>query len=137
MAPGKNLTATSLGKEHLLGILKIAVEQSVDGIVAVDLEGKVQLVNSAWARMHGYTAQELRGQHLDICHSQEQWLREVAPFLEKVKELVAHQGEVGHLNQDGTVWPAWMTVSLLKDEHGNPTGYVATAKDLTETKAAT
>jgi PAS domain S-box-containing protein len=123
-------------EEETLLRLERAVEQSVDGIAVADLDGNIQFVNPAWAQMHGYGEEGLQGKHLSIFHTEEQLQEDVIPFNERVMEVGAHQGEVGHVRKDGTTFPTWMTTTLLKDEKGNLIGLVGTTRDITEQKEA-
>jgi PAS domain S-box-containing protein len=127
----EDITKRKLAEEALLR-LEMAVEQSIDGIAVADMEGNIQLVNPAWAQMHGYSTEELPGKHLSIFHTEEQLQEDVAPFNEQVMKVGAHQGEVGHVRRDSTTFPTWMSTTLLKDEKGNPVGLVGTARDITE-----
>ncbi len=115
--------------------LTMAVEQAIDGIAVADLDGYIQFVNAAWAQMHGYTPDELIGKHLSTFHSLEQLKEEVEPFNKKVLEQGNNQGEVGHVRRDGTPFPTWMAVALLR-QGGKPIGLVATARDISERRAA-
>jgi PAS domain S-box-containing protein len=117
--------------------LGYVVEQSLDGTAVADLDGFIQFVNPAWAAMHGYTADELIGQHLSIFHTEEQLANEVVPANQQVMESGQSQrGEIGHVRQDGSTFPTLMTIGLLRDNSGQPLGFVASAQDITEQKAA-
>jgi PAS domain S-box-containing protein len=115
-------------------MLERAVEQSIDGIAVADMDGFNKFVNPAWARMHGYSVEELTGEHLSRFHPKEQLLEKVTPFLDRVMKAGSHQGEGEHTKKDGTIFPTWMMVNLIKDEWGNPVGMVGTARDITEQK---
>jgi diguanylate cyclase (GGDEF)-like protein/PAS domain S-box-containing protein len=115
-------------------MLEHAVEQSIDGIAVADMKGVIRFCNQAWAQMHGYSIDELLGKHLSIFHTKEQMQKEVIPFNEQVKQMGFHQGEVGHLRKDGTIFPAWMTTTILKDEKSRPVGLIGIARDITERK---
>jgi len=116
--------------------LELAVEQSIDGIAISDLDGNIQFINTAWAQMHGYSVEELQGQHLGMFHTKEQLEKDVIPFNEQVLKTGAHQGEVGHVRKDGVTFPSWMSTTVLKDKEGNPIGLVGTARDITDQKHA-
>ncbi len=116
--------------------LQMAVEQSIDGIAVADLEGNLQFVNPAWAQMHGYSAEELLGKNLSVCHTEEQVREDVIPFNKQVMETGAHQGEIGHVRKDGVTFSTWMAVSVLRDDKGNPAGLLGTARDITAQKQA-
>ena len=46
-----------------------AVEQSFDGLAVVDLDGNIIELNEALAKMHGYSANELKGENISIFHT--------------------------------------------------------------------
>jgi len=123
--------------EHELRRLAVIAEQAAEGIALADLDGNLQFVNEAWARMHGYeSGAELVGKHLRLFHTDEQFQAEVAPFNAAVKRQGHHTGEVGHVRKDGTTFPTQMMVTLLKDEQGEPYGLAGFAEDITERKHA-
>ncbi len=126
-----DLTERKQAEEELLR-LRRAVERTADGIAVADVEGNIQFVNPAWARMHGYAPEELLGKHLGMFHTEKQLQEDVFPFNQRVMEAGVHQGEVGHVKKDGTTFPTLMTTALLTDEQGQPTGFVGTASDITE-----
>jgi PAS domain S-box-containing protein len=117
--------------------LAVIAEQAAEGIAVGDLDGSLQFVNDAWARMHGYeSGAELVGKHLSVFHTDEQFKTEVAPFNATVKQQGHHTGEVGHVRRDGTTFPTQMSVVLLKGEQGEPYGLAAFAEDITRRKRA-
>jgi len=121
--------------EHELRRLAMIAEQAAEGIAWADLDGNLQFVNDAWARMHGYASgAELVGRRLSIFHTDEQMRKDVLPFNEGVKHRGQNTGEIGHKRKDGTAFPTQMIVALLKDERGEPYGLAAIAQDITERK---
>lgn len=122
-------------EEELLR-LRTAVEQAVDGIAVADLDGYIQFVNLSWAKMHGYSVNELIGQHLSIFHTEEQMQKEVAPFNKQVLKIGFHEGEIWHVRKDGTTFPAWMTTALLRNAEQIPRGLIGMAHDITGRKKA-
>jgi PAS domain S-box-containing protein len=127
---GLDITEQKQAQAELLR-LKNAVEQTGDGIAITDMEGNMLYANPAWAEMHGYTPEEIKGKHLSIFHTQEQVERDVIPFNEMVMATGRNTGEVGHVRKDGTTFPTFMTTTVLKDEKGNSIGLVGTARDIT------
>lgn len=122
--------------EEALRRLAVAVDCTVDGIAIADINGYIQFVNHAWAKMHGYTKEELIGKHLSVFHTEAQMKNDVFPFNEKVLKTGSNQGEVGHVKKDGTVFPTLMTTALIRDENSGASGFVGTAKDTTEQRNA-
>lgn len=118
--------------EESMRMLERAVEQSVDGIVVVDLAGSSEFLNEAWAQLHGYEVPEILGYDLNLFHTREQMQAEVYPMLKQVREHGSFDGEVGHRRRDGSTFPTWMTANLLRDADGEAEGIVAIARDITE-----
>ncbi|MEM7587041.1 MAG: response regulator [Acidobacteriota bacterium] len=121
--------------EESMRMLERAVEQSIDGIVVADLAGSTQFLNEAWARMHGYEVTEVLGYDLNLFHTREQMQDAVYPLLKTVRERGSFDGEVGHRRKDGSTFPTWMTVNLLRDPDGEAVGIVAIARDISQQRS--
>ncbi len=119
--------------EGRLRLLNTAVEQSKDGFIVADLEGNIIELNETFARMHGYSADELEGKNLSICHNREQ-IKAFEKVLETTRERGSFRGEVWHAGQDGSVFPSLVSYTLLYDEDGNPNGMAGTCRDITDIK---
>ena len=130
-----DMTESKRAKELTIK-LRSATEQSLDGVAMADLTGKIEFINPAWAKMHGYRAKELIGKHLSIFHTKEQMKEEVSVFNEKVFKTGGHQGEINHLRKDGSEFPTFMSSTLIRDEKSQPIGLVGTARDITKQKEA-
>jgi len=116
-----------------LMLLSLAVEQSSEGIAVVDLDGNLKYLNDAFAKMHGYSPDDLIGKHLSIFHTPEQ-IPSVEAANRQIKEAGEFIGEIWHVTIDGTVFPTLMHNSLLKDEDGNPIGMIGTLRDISDIK---
>ena len=122
---------------ELLRELRAAVEQAADGVAMVDLRGRVRYVNRAWAAMHGFTAEELVGQHVSVFHTEQQYRAYYIP--NRAAHLLTHGpsvDEVGHVRRDGSTFPTQMTTSVFLGSDGHAAGYVTVARDITEIQQA-
>lgn len=129
----RDITQRKLMEIRLL-MLERAMNQSIDGIAVSDMDGFNKFINPAWAKMHGYSVEELEGEHLSRFHPKKQMDETVAPFLDHVMSCGSHRGESEHTRKDGSVFPTWMMVNIVKDEFGKALGVVGTARDITEQK---
>ena len=115
--------------------LSSVVEQSIDGIAISDLEPKLTYVNDAFARMHGYSSEEMIGMKVVNLHNEEQ-MEEYRLCLHQIETQGSWAGEIGHIRKDGTPFPTYMSVTLLKGDDGKPVGIAAVARDITKQKQA-
>ncbi|MBN2136190.1 MAG: PAS domain S-box protein [Sedimentisphaerales bacterium] len=111
-------------------------EKAGYGNAISDLEGNLVYVNESLAEMHGYRAEELTGKHISVFHTEEQ-LERVNMLTERLlREGSFVAEEVWHKRQDGTVFPALMNGTLIRDGVGKPLFLAATAIDITQRKEA-
>ncbi|MBS3757679.1 MAG: PAS domain S-box protein [Desulfobacterales bacterium] len=120
--------------EHRLRWLTRIVDQLGEGVATCDLNGIIQYVNQAWADMHGYSPQTLKGKNISIFHTDEQYINQVVPINRKVLRHGYHSGETGHQRSDGTQFSTNMTTTLQRDESGRAIGYISMATDLSDQK---
>jgi PAS domain S-box-containing protein len=119
--------------EEQIRKLSLVVEQSIDGIAIGSLDDKLIYVNESYARMHGYTAEEMIGMKVtdlypvdkagvydDICH--------------QADKLGAWKCEIEHVSKDRSTFPAYLSVTKLKDDKGDDAGYISVCRDMTEYK---
>jgi PAS domain S-box-containing protein len=123
-------------REESLRQLQRAVEQSIDGIAVTDIEGVILFANEAWAAMHGRSLEELPGLRLASFYAEEAGDGEAARLLEQVRSAGSFQGEMSHLSADGSRFPTWTTVTLLREETEQAMGFLAVARDITDQKRA-
>ncbi len=121
--------------EETLRFLNLAIEQSSEGIATTDLEGNLLFVNNAIASMHGYSVDELAGQHLSIFHNAQQ-LPAVEAANREIAETGKFKGEILNCRRDGSVFPTLMNNSIIHDTDGNAIGMLGSIRDITDQKLA-
>jgi PAS domain S-box-containing protein len=106
-----------------------AVASAGDAIVTVDATAKVTSWNHAAERLFGRAASAMIGQGLAVIIPEEFRPRHVAAFHAALDSgKLAHDGQPARIEgiaADGTVVPLEMTLGLLRDDAGKPTGVVA------------
>jgi PAS domain S-box-containing protein len=119
--------------EEKISTLSSAVEQSIDGVAMGDVESQLLYVNDAFARMHGYTPEEMVGMKAANLYAQDQVDRYERVFAQ-IRKDGSYTGEVRHIRKDGTDFPCYVSVTLVKNEAGEVTGTVAVCRDMAESK---
>ncbi|MCP4263596.1 MAG: PAS domain S-box protein, partial [Planctomycetes bacterium] len=132
MAYCKDITARKEAEEEIRK-LSYAIEQSIDGISISDLEPKMLYVNDAFARMHGYTPKGMIGMPVEKLLKKE-YVCEFKSRINQIKTNGFWKGETEHIRKDGTAFPTYMSVTLLKNNDDKPIGMLAVARDITESK---
>ncbi|CCJ08159.1 PAS domain S-box protein [Methylocystis sp. SC2] len=112
-------------------------ETSRDGIVTVDMSGRILEANPAYQKMLGYTLEELKRltyQELtpEVWHDMEAAV---------VREHILPRGESAeyekeYIRKDGTVFPISLRTWTVVDESGHIVGMRAFVRDITERKQA-
>ena len=116
-------------------LLSSIIRQSSEGVALVDMDGDIQYINDAFARMHGYQAEELVGKNLSVFHTEDQ-MSAVLMINDQIRKTGEFNGEVWHVHRDGNVFPTIMHNSLLYDDKGAPIRIVGTVRDITARKLA-
>ncbi len=122
-------------RNELIRILSLAIEQSSEGIAISDLEGNLEYLNHAFAKIHGYSPDELISKNLSIFHTTQQ-MQLVKDATRQLKKTGEFKGELWHLRRNGHVFPGLMHNSLIKDEKNRPIGMMGTLRDISDTKQA-
>jgi len=118
--------------EKTLRMLETAVAQTSDGVVVVDAGGRTLFCNPAWARMHGYTAEELVGTPLTVYLTGTQIEDILVPLR---RQVVRHGWAVAEMNlsrKDGTEFSTLLRSDVIRDANGRSLGFVTIATDTTE-----
>ncbi len=119
--------------EEKIKKLSSAMEQSIDGIAICGNEKELLYVNKAFAKMHGYSPKEMLGMQIIELHSKRQ-MADVKNNMSDLMEKGIWEGEIGHMKKDGTEFPTFMTVSLLKGKNGKPAGILGIMRDISRVK---
>ena len=127
--PGAPLsTVSDLARLRMLS--RIA-EQVGEGVAVSDNDGWFLYVNPTFAAQHAGTTAGLAGAHLSSFYREED-LAAVQPIISAALEQGIGRGDVTRLRRDGTVFPARITLSLLRDEAGDLIGRVLCVQDVTD-----
>ena len=118
--------------------LQAVFHTAVDGIIIIDVQGLIQMVNPAAARIFGYTPAELLGKNVRILmpsphHEQHDGYLKNYRQTRKPK-IIGIGREVDGKKKDGTIFPISLGVSEIKMD--NTSNYAGVIHDLTLQKEA-
>jgi PAS domain S-box-containing protein len=108
------------------------VETSPDGILLVDLAGKVLMVNEQFLQLYGGEAQELVGRSgLDLVVPEER--QRGQETLARFGQGETVRSDVYRLSRkDGSIYPAAISATLIQDAAGQPQAVLNVVRDITE-----
>jgi len=110
------------------------VENISDSVISVDLDLNIVTWNKAAEEIYGYTLEEVKGRHLANFVEYEFLDDSMDNARQQLFNSGIWQGEVAFLRKDGLKVYLFSSVSLIKDENGNPYGLVAVNRNITDKK---
>jgi PAS domain S-box-containing protein len=115
--------------------LKGMFSASPDAITATDMNGYIVECNEQTLKMHGYTSRKELIDKSAFEFIKEKDRQKAMENLKKTFEQGSTKNaEYTMLRKDGSEFPAELSASIVRDASGNPTGFVAVTKDITERK---
>ena len=110
-------------------------EHTSDAIMVTDDKTVILQVNPAFTRITGYSPQQAVGSRPTMLHS---GLQPRSFYEDLWHELEVHghfEGEIWDRRRSGEVYPAWLSISAVRNEQGHVTHYVAVFSDLSSEQA--
>jgi PAS domain S-box-containing protein len=138
IAQGQDITERKLLEEKVFQSerkYRSLYETSIDGIVSVNLEGRITECNDAYAHMLGYSKDELK-EMTYIQLTPEKW-HQIEQGI--IREQVTKRGhsdlyEKEYIRKDGSIIPISIRTWLVRDERWAPIGMWAIVRDITRSK---
>ena len=106
------------------------IETSAEGFWIVDMEGRLLEVNDTYAKLSGYSREELLSMRIPDLEAKES-TEDTAAHIETVMKNGYDRFESFHRKKDGTVWPVEVIVSFWPMEGGR---LFVFCRDITERK---
>ncbi|MFC5480124.1 EAL domain-containing protein [Massilia suwonensis] len=118
--------------------LRIAatVFQSGEGMCVLSPDAVMIEANQAWAALYGRSAADLPGTAFPLFSLELDGDDARERMWQSVRETQPWQGEVWMRRDNGERYPAWLTVSAVRDADGVLTNFVCTQSDISERKQA-
>src|SRR5664280_1503559 len=118
-------------------LMAAVIEPSEEAIITTTLDGIVTSWNPAAERLYGYSREEIIDRSIAPVTPPER-ADEIRDELNRI--AAGHRSqtlETERIRKDGTVFPASITISPLRDEHGQVIGASVLSHDVTQARTAT
>ncbi|TAJ77229.1 MAG: EAL domain-containing protein [Gallionellaceae bacterium] len=109
-------------------------ENNSEAIMITDAAHNIVSINRAFIGITGYAEDEVLGRNPRILSSGRHNKEFYRSFYAALNNKDQWRGEVWNRRKNGEVFPEWVTVSVLRDERGAITNYIAVYLDITERK---
>jgi PAS domain S-box-containing protein len=116
--------------ENRLSLFAAAVDCADEGILIVDLDGRVTYCNTSAAEQTGRLPAEIVGRNIRDVHPEPAALE--STILPAMRLQGRWAGEVSGRGRDGTPLALWLSASLVRDDGGRPIAMVGITRDLAE-----
>lgn len=107
---------------------------SAEGICITDASALIVSVNPALLNISGYSERELVGHTTALFSSGRHDQRFYRDMWSNIIERGVWRGEIWNRRKDGELFPAWLTITAIRNHDGAVTNYVGTVSDMSERK---
>lgn len=121
--------------EQQLHLQATALESAANAIVITDRQGTIFWVNAAFTKLTGYSFNEAIGKNPRILQSGEHPRSFYEDMWNKLLAGEIWRGELVNRRKDGQLYTEEMTITPVKDAHGEIARFIAIKQDITEQKA--
>lgn len=128
----RKLSHTAL--EHALKFSNNMISSMQDGFSVLDENGCAVNANEALCRMTGFSREELVGLKAPFPYWPPEEYENIQAAFEKTLKGEVSSFELTFMRKNGERFPAMVSPSPVKDNHDGNLGFVATVRDITESK---
>jgi PAS domain S-box-containing protein len=122
--------------EKRLQLAATVFENTSEGIMITDRDGRLQSTNPAFTAITGFAPDEVLGQNPRILQSGMQTPEFYVKMWESLGETGQWQGEIINRRKNGEAHTQWLNIKAVKDSGDNVTHYVGVTFDISEFKAS-
>lgn len=123
----KDATLQTVEQRFQMAFLNASV-----GVVIMDTQSTIQLLNKAFADLVGYTQAELQDQHFEAITHPDDVEENVALIEQLVRgESSSYVFNKRYLHKNGSIVWAQVSSALIRDEEGKPASFISIVQDIT------
>jgi diguanylate cyclase (GGDEF)-like protein/PAS domain S-box-containing protein len=120
--------------EEKLRLSATVLEHIADGVMVIDVDGRIVAINPAFTQITGYTESEALGQDSALTRSSRHDLAFYRRMWTDLAESGFWRGEIWKTRKNGELYLEWLTVSAVRDNAGEVTHHAAVFSDITKVK---
>ena len=120
--------------EERLRLSASVFENSVEGVVITDPDGKVIEVNRAFCDILGYSRNEVIGQNPSLFKSGRHDKDFYHSMWKSLDTVGQWRGEIWNRRKNGSIFPEWLTINSVHDSSNKLTHYIGIFTDITHIK---
>ncbi len=109
---------------------------SSEGMLITDAQARIAAVNPAFSRITGYAPEAVIGRSPAILNSGRQDAGFYRRMWTTINSRSQWQGEIWNRRRNGSIYPEWLSITAVHDEHGALVNYIGIFSDITERKEA-
>ncbi|AMC33778.1 bifunctional diguanylate cyclase/phosphodiesterase [Janthinobacterium sp. B9-8] len=107
-----------------------------EGILITDADARIVAVNPAFSRITGFDSTEVIGRVSRMFNYRGYGRAVNGAMLAELNTYGHWQGEMEDRRKNGEIYPAWLSISSVRDEQGKMSNYVGVFSDYTHRKEA-
>jgi diguanylate cyclase (GGDEF)-like protein/PAS domain S-box-containing protein len=135
MVIGRDITERKEAERHL-ALARQVFEHSNEAIMITDRQNRIVEINPAFTHHTGYTLAEVQGKTPAVLRSEAHDEHFYAHMWASLLGKGSWTGEIIDRRKDGSTYPKWLSISVVRDAHGDINHYIALFSDISERKAA-
>lgn len=110
------------------------IESSLEGVIITDPNAVIIRVNPAFTRLTGYEPHEVIGKTPAVLSSGRHPPEFYAALWQHLHEHGNWQGEIWNRRKNGEIFPEFISITAIHNEHGEITNYAALFNDISKLK---
>jgi len=132
---GEDITERKEANEQLQLFARV-FEQSGEAIIITGPGSEILAVNSTFTRLTGYSQDDALGKNPRMLQSG----KESCEFYQAMWDILSRenywQGELWNKRKDGSLYPKWLAISVVRNDQGEVINYIGSFTDISERKQA-
>ncbi len=108
--------------------------QSNEGLILLDNNCNIVMVNKAFTKITGYPEEEALGRNPRFLASGKHDKEFYSAMWDSIAKNCSWQGELWNKRKDGSLYPQWLSIQCMRDAYGKLTHYIGLFADMTERK---